>query len=315
VEIVGWVAWLLLQLFFFYTNFIRLHPETQGGRFPFRRYLRYGGFSLFNEYGNTILGVSTDLFIITAFLGPTAVAYYAFADRVIKMLSHCMPHVILIDVIRPSFFTKYAESNSNKRLIDSFNLLVKVGAFCVFPVAAGVILLGDEFIAVIFKPEYLNAKPILLIMIVFTAINVFAQPSGLVLKAIERVQTIMYSKIFAIYNLVAALIVIQRFGVIGVVLTTCSAHLMTNLFLYYYARKFVGMRIEWNGLLKISVNAIVMALALLIFKPMITGVLSLVLVSLLGIAIYLLSSYLNKAFSITERTWINGLLPKKAFLF
>lgn len=314
-EVAAWGVWSLMQLYFYYALFLRLHPENERSRVPLRRYFRYGGLSSLNELGNTVLGVSTDFFVITAFLGPGAVAFYAFADRVIRLMMHCLPHITLIDVIRPSFFTKYAESGSKQQLADMFNLLVKIGAFFVFPLVTGVFVLGGEMISIVFKPDYLSAKPILLTMMVFTAINIFAQPAGLVLKAMEQVQVIMFSKVFAVYNLIADILVIQRFGVMGVVLVTCSAHLMTNLFLYYFAKKYGALQIDWRGILVVATNAAAMAIAVWFLRPMIAGFLSLFLVSLVGAAVYFISSWLNKAFTAKERILINRVIPKPVFVF
>jgi len=314
-EVIAWGLWGVLQLVLYYVGFVRLHRGEERVSFPLRRYARYGGLSSLNELGNSVLAVSTDFFVITAFLGPGAVAIYAFADRVIKLFIRCMPHTVLIDVIRPAFFTKYAESNNEQHLADMFNLLVKIGAFCVFPMAAGLFVLGDKMITLVFKQEYVVAKPILCILGVFAAINTFAEPTGFVLKAKEQVQIILYSKVFAVYNLVVELLIIQRFGVMGVVLVTCSAVLMKNLFCYHYMKKHTGVCTNWRGLFAIAGNAIVMALVLWLLRPWVSSVGSLVAVALLGVFVYLLLSWTNKAFSPQERGWVNRVSPRPVFVF
>jgi O-antigen/teichoic acid export membrane protein len=196
-----------------------------------------------------------------------------------------------------------------------FNLLIKIGAFCVFPLAAGIFVLGDKMISIVFKPEYLDALPVLWIMIIFTAINIFANPTGLVLQSLEQIQINLYSKIFAIYNLIAELLVIQKYGVIGVVLVTCSATLMKNIYLYYYAKKYTGLRIDWHGLTAITTNAALMAIFIFPLRLFVNNFLSLALVTLIGITIYLLAAWRNKAFKNEERKWLNRLLPKPVFVF
>jgi len=314
-EVASWCVWLLLQLFFYFKKFVQLHPEKGDTSLPLRRYFRYGILSSLNELGASVLAVSTDFFVITAFLGPTAVAHYAFADRVIVLLISCMPHIVLVDVIQPSFFSKYAQSGNKQHLADMFNLLVKIGAFCVLPVAAGVFALGDKMIAIVFKPEYLVAQPILWVMIVSTAIGVYSLPTGLVLQAIEKVQINFYSKIFAVYNLVAELLVIQRFGVIGVVLVTCSANMMRDIFCYFFARKYVDLSMDWRGLGAITLNAAIMGLALWPLRPFATNLFSLIMVASAGVVVYLLVSWSNKAFSMQERDWINRIAPRPVFVF
>lgn len=314
-EVASWGLCASLQAFFYYYKFHRIHREKDKAKLPLRRYLRYGGFSSLNELGNSVLGVSTDFFVIAAFLGPGAVAIYAFAHRVIRLFVNCMPHTVLIDVIRPAFFAKYTESGNRQHLADMFHLLVKIGAFCVFPLVAGIFVLGDKMIAIVFKPEYLVAKPILCILIVSTAISVFAQPTGLVLKAIERVEFQLYSRVFAVYNLIVELLVIHRFGVLGVMLVTCSAVLMRDLYLYYCMKKITGMSMDWRGLSVVAVNAGVMALVLWPLRPWATEFCSLALLAIFGGGVYLLASWLNKAFSTQERDWINRIAPRPVFVF
>ncbi len=307
-EVAAWGLWALLQYLAYYFQFARLHTGGEETALPLYRYVRYGGLSSLNDIGGSILGVSTDFFIITVFLGPEAVALYAFADRVIRIFAHVLPHVVLIDVIRPTFFTKYAESRNKQHLAAMFNLLVKIGAFCVIPLAAGMLVLGDKMIAIVFKPEYLTAKWILWLLMAFTTINIFAQPTGLVLQAVEQVQINLYSKIFAIYNLVVELLVIQWFGVTGVVLVTCSAVLFKNLFCYYYAKKYAGLRIDWRSLGTIAANAVIMMLVLWPLRQFVDTFVSLSAVVVVGMLVYLVSSWYNKAFNSQERGYINRIV-------
>ena len=223
--------------------------------------------------------------------------------------------MLLIDVIRPTFFSKYVESGSKEHLQEMFNLLLKIGAFSVFPLAAGIFVLGDKMIIHVFKPDYLPAIHILWVLAAFTAVNIFFQVTGLVLKALEQIQDLVYSKLFGVYNLIAALLVVQRFGVMGVVLVTCSAVLMKNAFLYFRMIHHVPISVDWTGLLAIFINASLMALVLLPLRQFAESIVSLAMIALLGVGIYLLMSWLNKSFSAKERGWINQVAPKPVFVF
>lgn len=314
-EVASWGLWTILQWLLYHFKFSKVHPTSKVAKLPVRRYLRYAGFSSLNELGSAALGVSTDFFIISAALGPSAVAIYAFADRVIKLFMSCMPHVLLIDVIRPSFFTKYAETGSKQHLNQMFNLLVKIGAFSVFPLVVGIFLLGDTMIVLVFKPEYLPAEKILWVLIIFTAINIFAFPTGLVLQALEQVQINLYSKVFAIFNVIAALLVVHRFGVMGVVLTTCLSGLMKNLYCYWYAKQYGELSVDWPGLVRIATNAALMSVLLYFARPFVDNLLSLLVVATAGTLMFLVASWANKGFTSQERLWINRIMPRPLFVF
>ena len=309
-EVASWTIWTFIQLFFYYLKFLRLHPDKANkSALPLRRYFRYGSLAIFNKVGGTILGTSTDFFIITAFLGPGAVALYAFADRVIKIFGNFLPHVVLLDVITPSFMVKYSEKGNKQVLNDMFNLLVKVAAFSVFPFAAGMLLLGDKMILIIFKPDYLAAEPIIWILVGCLVVNIIVRPANLVLQALEKIEVNLYSKIFAVYNLIVELAVIQCFGVMGVALVTASASLMNGLFLYYFAKKYGSLSLDWRGLSVIAVNTVVMAAAIWPLRSFATGSASLALVAIGGIATYLLLSWVHKAFNSQESKLFTRCFP------
>ena len=314
-EAVAWFLWCALLLGFYYFKFVRRHPSQDNPALPLKRYLRYGGYSSLNDLGGSVLGVSTDFLIITAFLGPSAVALYAFADKVLKMLVRCMPHILLIEVIRPAFFAKYSNSGDKKILGEMFNMLLKLGAFTIYPLAAGLMVVGDQLVVLAFKAEYLDAIPILSVLAIFTAINIFFQPIGLVIKALEKVQYQLYSKIFAVYNIVGALLVVREHGVMGVVLVTCSAALFKNAFLFYFVKKNVDFSVDWMGLLRVLINTLIMSAVLVVLKPYMDSLFMLFALTFVAGLVYLAACAVNRAFRVRERDWINAMLPKPVFLF
>ena len=95
VETVSWLLWLVMLAVFYYKYFLTIYSKTIETGLPFRRYLRYGGFSFLSEIGVSVLDMATDLFVITIFLGPVAAGIYGFCDRIIKLFRQILPHTIL----------------------------------------------------------------------------------------------------------------------------------------------------------------------------------------------------------------------------
>jgi O-antigen/teichoic acid export membrane protein len=188
-------------------------------------------------------------------------------------------------------------------------------AFFTFPIIVGIFILGKELIIYIFDPKYLESLNILFIVASFSALNYFLDPIGLVLKSKEKVQYLFYSKIFAIYNLVLDLLVIEPYGIMGVAVVTGSAVLFKNIFLYYFAKKFAPITIEYKKVGAIILNSLCMGVFLFIFRGMISSIVSFVAVFLGGLVVYLLASYFNKVFSTEERDVMNKVLPKPLWVF
>ncbi len=314
-EVVSYALLFMLQSTFFYQKFARHYPSAVNEEYEKKRIARYGGFSYLNEMGAKILDVSTDLFIISAFLGPFAAGLYAFANRAMELFSKAMPDNLFMEVIRPAFFTKYARNSDKEEIERVFNTLTKFIAFFFFPLVAGIFVLGDKLIIYVFDSKYLPSLSVLWIVASFTALNSFQFPLGLMVQAVERVEVNLYSKIFSIYNLIADLLVVKNFGIKGVAFVTGTAILFKNLFIYLYAQKYVSFSLDFKSISKILLNSGMMSIPLYFMRSLISNIFSLGFVVLIGGLIYFFISFLNKSFSLRERKIINQILPKAVFVF
>jgi len=314
-EVLSYALLFLLQSYGYRRGFSRNIKTAGKIEINTKRLVRYGGFSYFNEMGAKILDVSSDLIIISAFLGPASAGIYALANRVMSLISRMMPHRIFREVIRPAFFTKYIRDNNRKELENMVNMLTKFIAFFFIPVMVAVWVLGEKIIIHIFDPKYINSLNILWIAAAFTALNSVQFPLGMVTQAIERPEINLYSKVFSIYNIIADILVIKYFGIVGVAVVTGSAILFKNIFIYRYTQRYVSFSIDLKPLGRIILNALVMGVLLMGLKGFAVNILSLIVVSLIGGISYLLISFLNKSFSVKERETINRILPRPVFLF
>jgi len=265
--------------------------------------------------GVMILDVSTDFLVISIFLGPLAVGIYSFANRVSELFSRILPHTLLQEVIRPSFFTKFAQTNNQKDLQKMGNLLVKTIAFCSIPLTFGVFVLGDKTILHVFDPKYISSLKVLWIVATFLTIRAFRFPLGLILQATEKVNIIFYSKIFSVYNLILDLIVVKFWGITGIALVTGSAILFQNLFMYFFVYKYIRLRLCMRPLAIIALNSMMMSLSIFWLRKYIVGFASLIVIAILGVMIYLGIAFLNKAFTHEERSIVNSIIGKPVFVF
>ncbi|RJQ51018.1 MAG: hypothetical protein C4521_13070 [Actinobacteria bacterium] len=314
-EAAAYAVWFAIQALY-YRGYSKRHPPLEGEEpFPTRRVARFGGYSYFNEMGSRILNVQTDFFVIAAFLGPQAVGLYAFATKTMTSLTALLPQHLLMEVIRPAFFTKYVRSEDDRDLVRMFNLVTKLTAFILFPLVAGVFVLGDKLIVHVFDVKYLDSLTVLWIAAFFSALNAFEFPLGLVTQSLEKVEINFYSKIFAVYNLLLDLIVVRSYGIVGVALATCSAVLLKNLFIYVLTRRHIDLSIDWASLTRIATNAAAMTLLVYPLRGYVTSLPSFLAVVAAGALAYFVVAYLNKGFSPSERVVLNRILPRPVFVF
>jgi len=73
-------------------------------------------------------------------------------------------------------------------------------------------------------------------------LNAFHMPVGLIAQLKEKADIILYSKVFAVYNLVADIFLIKYFGIWGAVAATGTAVLGKNIFIWYSVREEASFR-------------------------------------------------------------------------
>jgi len=317
VEVAGYALMFGFLMLFYW----RKKPEIDQDKekpeavFPLKRLMRYGGFCYFNEVGEEVLDVRTDLFIITAFLGTHMMGLYAFATETVRLISRWMPHRLLMDVITPSFFSRYAQTRDVEDLNSMFNLVTKLITFFLFPLVMGMLLFGDKLIQYVYDPKYMEALVLLWIVVIFSAVNALAYPIGLVVEAVEHVEIHLYSKIFSIYNIIGDIVVIRPFGIVGVAVITGSAVLFKTIFTLVFVRKYVKLTIDWRSQIRILFNAAVMGVGLLLLRPLIHHLSGFIFATLAGGILFLLMSFFNKAFTHEERALINKITARPWFHF
>lgn len=221
----------------------------QGGKnrnFPAeekKRLKRYAFFYNFNDAGVGMLASNFDNFILVIFLNPVAVGGYAFCHRLMGMTVRLLPFNYLFDVIGPLFFMSNS-GGETEQTRKNFQLLIKIAYIFSFPLFLLFLLLSEELVRIAFGGKFIEYSPILIGLSFFELVNAFAIPVNLVAQLQERADVILYSKIFAFYNLLADIIFIQFWGIWGAVLATGTAVLAKNLYIWFFVRQeanFSGM--------------------------------------------------------------------------
>lgn len=204
-----------------------------------KRLARYALFYNFNDAGAGMLDANFDNFIIVMYLDPVAVGAYAFCNRINNMAGRLLPVNYLLDVIRPLFFIGNSACQS-EQIRRNFQLLTKTTYLFYFPLFVFFLLLSKEFIMVLFGGKFVEYYPVLIGVAFCNLVNAVQLPVGLVAQLRERADIILYSKVFAAYNLLADIVFIHYLGIWGAVLATGSAIFGKNLYIWFFVRKEAG---------------------------------------------------------------------------
>lgn len=279
-----------------------------------KRLLRYVLFSSLNELGSTILFVQTDYYVISHFLGPTQVGFYSFANRVRSILEEVLPFRKGYEVMRSLFFSKLQDSGDLK-VDEAFNFLCKLSLFCVLPTLITVAVLGKQITRLIFSAEYLDAYPVMVTLLAYILGTSFFFVINLIVQLRERVEILLYSKVSAIYNLVASIFAAKLWGIEGVALASLTALFFQDALLYFYMKKYIALTLNLPPLLRIGFNSLVSGAVTYCLSAFVSNIYNLVLVTLAGVVVFFAMSFLNKAFSLKERDFLNRVagIPLSVF--
>ena len=228
--------------------YIKKIPVSKGSMNHFsknekKRITKYAVFYNFNDAGVGLLSASFDNFIIVMFANQVAVGAYSFCRNLSYIIESLLPLSYFMEVIRPAFFSA-GTSSDHKDFTVFFQNIIKINSLFSIPCFFFLFLYIHDIIAIVYAGKFITYSSVFNVIFFFTVINTFSFPVELIAQLREKAYIFLYSKIFAIYNLIADILLIKLFGIWGAVFATESAILCKNLFIWYSVREdaqFKGM--------------------------------------------------------------------------
>lgn len=224
-----------LQLLYF-----KKIPTYQGQLTAFppdekQRVVRYALFYNLNDAGDGLLNSYFDNFIIALFMNPAAVGAYSFCVTITVILGRLFPVKYFKEVIQPAFFSANVSDPETNNARFFFQNCIKINSVFTVPCFFFLLLYSHDIIFLFFDGKF--AGSVYTLCTVFFFFEVLSFPAGLVAQLREKANIVLFSKIFAVYNLLADLALIPIFGIWGAALATGTAVLGKNLFIWYFIRK------------------------------------------------------------------------------
>jgi O-antigen/teichoic acid export membrane protein len=200
-----------------------------------KRLVKYGLFNNFNDAGTLFLDSRIDNFFIAAFMNSVAVGIYSFYMRLNEMAMNVLPGRLFDNVIQPMFFAvKPAESRT--RLPQYFTFLLNANLLVLWPLLAFSVAYHSELIHVVFGGKFVEQSWLLPMIIGFATVNSFSTPVALVAQYEEKPHIQLLSKVFALYNVGALIVLIPIFGLYGAALAIGSSQILKNVFVWWFVR-------------------------------------------------------------------------------
>jgi O-antigen/teichoic acid export membrane protein len=124
-----------------------------------------------------------------------------------------------------------------------FSLLLNLNLLVQWPVLAFTAAYHAEIVQVVFGGKFIEHSWMLPLIGAFATCNVISVPVTLVAQYEEKVQIVLWSKIFGIYNVAALLALLPIAGLYGAAIATGTAQAMKNGFIWWHVRD----RARWTN--------------------------------------------------------------------
>jgi len=174
------------------------------------------------------LRFNIDNLVITMFIGLSSVTLYSIASRLVGYFMQFM--MSAIGMLAP-LFSQYEASGNYDSIRDKFIFTTKISGYLSIMVGGTLIIFGKAFIQRWVGIEYTNAYPILLILVIPIILALMQSPSIQLLYGISKHRFFAISNsVEGVANLVLSLILVRKYGLIGVALGTAIPMVIIKLF-------------------------------------------------------------------------------------
>ena len=299
----------ILSIFAYALNAYRVFPDLRirPGYFKRERLREVTGFSVFIliiDIANK-LNYSTDAIVVGAFLGTSAVAIWAVAQRVIEIVQR------ISDQLNAVLFPVVVDNATVQRVDRLQEILVqgqRLSLAMVVPMATVLGLTARPLVMVWVGPQFSASVNIIYILSVVVALRVGNATSAVILKGSDLHKFLAVSNLsMAVGNLVLSVILVHFYGLIGVAIGTLIPMIVISMFVVFPAAcrrvKLPVWTVAQRSVWPATWPAVVMAGFVVLTRGRIQGSWSLlVLQSLVAAAIYV-ALFLSFAINRTERQW------------
>lgn len=194
-------------------------------------------FTLF--YGINLINTQADIIMLGFFREPEEVGLYQSCIQLILPLSGIM---LTINSVLSPYISRFYEQE-NRVELKKISTLGARASLCIFtPFCLFYIFKGQFILNSLYGDVFVQAFPALVVLSCATLVNVAFGPIATILNMTrnenESLKGILLS---ASFNLLANLIVIPRYGIIGAAITTLISYLIWNIFLWARLRVKLGL--------------------------------------------------------------------------
>lgn len=179
------------------------------------------------------LNYSTDAIVIGAFLGTSAVAVWAVAQRLIEIVQR------ITDQLNGVLFPVVVDNSTVQRIDRLRKILVqgtRLSLAMVVPLATVLGLTARPLVMVWVGPEFSGSVNVIYILSLVVAVRVGNATSAVILKGSDLHKFLAFANIsMAVGNLVLSVLLVRSYGLIGVAIGTLIPIIVISMFVVFPA--------------------------------------------------------------------------------
>ncbi|UCC95043.1 MAG: polysaccharide biosynthesis protein [Candidatus Omnitrophota bacterium] len=189
---------------------------------------RYSGFTFINQIA-TRLRFHIDNFVIAAFLGLSFVTIYSIAARLIR---YFMEFILSAIGIMVPVFSQYEAKGDYASIRNKFLFMTKISGYLSILIGGILIIFGRAFIQRWMGQDYISAYPVLVVLVVGIIFSCIQTPSAQLLYGISKHKFYaILNSIEGVANIILSVILVKRFGLMGVALGTTIPMIINKVFI------------------------------------------------------------------------------------
>jgi O-antigen/teichoic acid export membrane protein len=211
-------------------------------RESFRKMVSYGSITFVAAIASQLRFYS-DSTVIGIFIGSAAITYFSIGSKLVSYSANVTQSMSQIFTPMSSEFNATGDMERLRRILIMGN---RACAFIVFPLAATLIILGKSLIQVWVGAKYVSiAYTVLVLLIVSDSSQMAQSASSKILYGMARHRTLAFVWLAeGVVNLILSVVLLRRYGVIGVAIGTAVPQLCTNIvFLPQHLCRVLGVRL------------------------------------------------------------------------
>jgi O-antigen/teichoic acid export membrane protein len=189
--------------------------------------LSYSIFALITRLAD-VLRFQVDAIVVASFVGLAAVTHYRIASA---LTGYYISFMMAVIGVVSTLFSRQEGSKDLNSLRKTFFFASKISVCVSSFVGFGLIIWGKPFITRWMGPQYLDAYPCLVILVLGCAVALWQTPSSSLLFGISKHKVLaLFTSAEALANLVLSLLLVRRFGMFGVAFGTFLPMILVKLF-------------------------------------------------------------------------------------